>query len=139
MIRFTLKCSKGHRFDSWFADSEAYETLATRRALSCAVCGIASVEKAPMAPAVSSRDEAEAAPLTKPASAAEQALAALRRKIEAEADYVGDRFASEARAMHEGESDRRPIWGEAKPEDAKSLLEDGVPVLPLPFGPRKTN
>jgi hypothetical protein len=106
------------------------------------------VEKAMMAPRVSTRDTATVhdqgqdrdrpktnanRPLSAPASAAEQALADLRRKIEAESDYVGDRFVEEARRIHDGDSDARAIHGEARLEDARQLIEDGIPITPLPF------
>ena len=94
-----------------------------------------------MAPRVGKSDApAKPRPLGKPANPAEQALAALRKKIEANADYVGPKFAREARAIHEGSAPERPIYGEARADEARALLEDGVPVAPLPFTPgRKSN
>ncbi|SNT33401.1 DUF1178 family protein [Tropicimonas sediminicola] len=156
MIRYSLICGEKHRFDSWFASADAFETLRTSRLVSCAVCGSTSVEKAIMAPSVQTAEskpakprEADPAPeatppaerpLASPGSPAEQALAELRQKIEANSDYVGSDFAREARAMHLGETPRRSIHGEANAKDAKGLIEDGIPVLPLPFMPRrKTN
>lgn len=146
MIRYNLRCAEGHSFDSWFASAGAFETLRSSGMVSCAVCGSAEVEKAMMAPGVVSGEGGgrpapePARPLSAPASPAEQALAELRRRIEAESDYVGRDFAREARAMHEGELPHRSIYGEANPQEAKSLIEDGVPVTPLPFSPRrKTN
>ena len=116
----------------------------------CSVCGDTSVEKAIMAPrvrparsAASTTKEIEApkeGPLSAPASPAEQAMRDLKKKIEDNSDYVGSNFATEARAMHEGDAPERAIYGEAKIEEAKSLIEDGVPVTPLPFMPgRKSN
>ena len=148
MIQYALKCAEGHAFDSWFQSAEAYDKLAAAGMVACAVCGSDKVEKAMMTPRVGqSRKAAEPAPepqtdrpLSKPASAAEQALAALRRKVEETSDYVGLNFATEARAIHEGAAPERPIYGEAKPEEARALIEEGVPVAPLPFTPnRKTN
>ncbi|OWU86453.1 hypothetical protein ATO6_06475 [Oceanicola sp. 22II-s10i] len=134
MIQFSLKCPKDHRFDSWFQSAEAFDKLAAAGHVSCAVCGSDGVEKAVMAPRIAkSRDEAEARPLSQPRTAAEQALAELRRRIEAETEDVGSDFAREARAIHEGEKPKRAIRGEARLDEAKSLIEDGVPVAPLPF------
>lgn len=142
MIRFTLKCSDGHQFESWFQSAAAYDALKQAGHVECAVCGSAEVEKAIMAPRVSTarKSEVQERPLDKPASEAEQALAKIKAHVEANSDYVGMEFASEARAMHDGDAPERAIYGEAKPEDAKKLIEDGVPVTPLPFLPgRKVN
>ena len=136
MIRYDLKCTKGHAFDSWFGSSADFDKLKASGMVSCAICGDVSVEKAVMAPRVSTADER---PLSKPASPAEQMVKELRRQIEANADNVGKNFASEARKMHDGETPERPIYGEAKLEEAKSLIEDGVPVTPLPWSNRKSN
>lgn len=150
MIKFTLKCDKGHAFDSWFASNEAFDKLHASGALNCAVCGSPHVEKTLMTPQVRDSKAAEArsdaditnapGPLTAPASPAELAMAEMRRKIEDNSEYVGMNFAKEARDIHNGDAPERAIYGEAKPKDAKALLEDGVPVAPLPFTPsRKTN
>lgn len=159
MIQFSLKCAEGHRFDSWFQSASAFEKLQGAGMVSCAICGSGNVEKALMAPRVRpARKAADAAPpptpateggpkaaaapgaLTQPASPTEQHLAELRRKIEQNSDYVGMNFAKEARAMHDGTAPERAIYGEARPEEARKLLEDGIPVAPLPFIPgRKTN
>ncbi|MEX0284328.1 MAG: DUF1178 family protein [Paracoccaceae bacterium] len=150
MIQFTLKCAEGHTFDSWFQSADAYDKLAASGMVMCAVCGGTKVEKAIMAPrvrparsAMSTKGEPEgkpAGPLSAPASPAEQALAEMRKQVEENSDYVGMNFATEARAMHNGDSPERSIYGEAKLDDAKALIEDGIPVAPLPFRPqRKTN
>ncbi|PRY25499.1 hypothetical protein CLV78_102679 [Aliiruegeria haliotis] len=145
MIRYSLLCESKHRFDSWFASADAYEKLHGAGMVSCAVCGSTQVEKAMMAPNVSSGEstaqpEVSDRPLSKPASPAEQTVADLRKKIEENSDYVGTEFAREARAIHDGEAPKRSIHGEANAKDAKSLIDDGIPVLPLPFAPgRKTN
>lgn len=147
MIRYALKCDQGHAFESWFKSAEAFDALLAGAHVACVICGSSQVEKALMAPAVRparKADSAEpAAPtgaLTQPASPAEEALAELRRKIEESSDYVGDDFAREARAMHNGETPERAIHGEARLDEARALLEDGVPVMPLPFAPkRRTN
>ncbi len=167
MIRYSLRCSEGHSFDSWFQSADAYDKLAGAGMVSCAICGGSKVEKAIMAPrvrpgrkAVSSVGESEGAyqpqeapvqaeptppapvagALSAPSSEMEQAIKELRKQIEDNSDYVGKDFVSEARAMHLGEAPSRAIHGEARLDEAKALIEDGVPVLPLPFGPkRKTN
>ena len=135
MIRYDLKCSKGHRFDSWFGSSTDYDKLMTAKMVSCAVCGDLDVTKAIMAPRISKGER----PLSAPASPAEQAVKELRKKIESNADNVGTNFAAEARAIHDGDAPERPIYGEAKIEEAKALIDDGIPVAPLPWGNKKTN
>ncbi len=152
MIQYALKCVEGHTFDSWFQSAEAFDKLAAAGLVTCAVCGCSQVEKAIMTPRV--RPARKAAPkpdatapagsddisLATPAPEIEKALAELRRKVEENSDYVGKDFASEARKMHLGDAPERSIYGEAKPDEAKALIEDGVPVAPLPFVPsRKTN
>lgn len=144
MIRYSLSCANDHGFESWFQSAEAYERLRAADHVACAVCGSTEVTKSLMAPAVrSSRKAAEKdkpGPLSAPASAEEEALAAMRRQIEENSDYVGLNFAAEARAIHEGDAPERSIYGEARPDEARRLIEDGVPVAPLPFLPaRKAN
>ncbi|MFZ5961901.1 DUF1178 family protein [Thalassococcus sp. BH17M4-6] len=139
MISYSLRCRDDHRFDSWFQSADAFDKLRKSGMVTCAVCGSTEVEKAIMAPRVST-SEREARPLSGPRSPAEQAVAELRKKVESTADYVGKDFAKQARDMHDGISPERPIWGEARPDEARKLLQDGVPVLPLPGLPkRKTN
>jgi hypothetical protein len=146
MIRYTLKCSHDHRFDSWFQSAEGFDKLKAAGMVSCAICGDTQVEKAIMAPRVRPARSAAApvkeadAPLSAAKTPAEQALADLKEQVEKNSDYVGENFAQEARSMHVGDTPERAIYGEAKPEDAKSLIEDGIPVVPLPFMPgRKSN
>ena len=147
VIQYAIKCADGHTFDSWFQSAQAYEKLAASGLVSCAVCGSARVEKAVMTPRVrparsasQTGPETPERPLSQPASAAEQAVALLRKKIQENADYVGRDFATQARAMHDGSSPERAIYGEARLDEARALIDDGVPVLPLPFGPnRKAN
>lgn len=137
MIRYDLTCDKGHAFDSWFASAAAYDRLAGAGHVACPDCGSAQVSKALMAPAVVAKPERS---LTTPRDPREAALAELRAQVEANSDYVGLSFAAEARAMHEGRAPERPIHGEAKLDEARKLIEDGVPVAPLPFLPaRKAN
>lgn len=155
MIQYSLKCSDGHQFDSWFQGAEGFEKLKAAGMVSCAVCGSTDVSKAIMAPRVRPARSAAAVPadipteppalvietpLSSPASPAEQALAELKKKIESNSDYVGGNFAEEARAIHTGDAPERAIYGEANLEEAKNLIEDGIPVAPLPFRPgRKSN
>lgn len=135
MVRYSLSCADGHEFESWFQSASAFDDLSARGLVTCASCGSTQVRKALMAPAVaSSRDEP---PLSSPRDEREAMLARLRRRIEEESDYVGLSFAAEARAIHEGRAPERSIWGEARPDEARALLEDGVPVAPLPFVPRR--
>lgn len=160
MIRYSLRCAEDHAFESWFQSAAAYDGLAAALRLSCPVCGSSRIEKALMAPAVRpARSAVQTADLaTAPASAgpvanqsdrpslrdagsdSEHAFAALRRKVEENSEYVGLNFVAEARAIHDGDAPERSIYGEARFEDAKKLIEDGVPVAPLPFMPgRKMN
>lgn len=139
MIQYALKCDRDHSFDSWFQSVSAYDKLAGAGLLQCAVCGSAKVSKAVMAPRVSVNSDTNR-PLSAPPTAAEQAMAEVRKKVEENADYVGKGFVAEARAIHDGTAPERAIYGEARIADAKKLIEDGVPVAPLPFGPnRKVN
>jgi hypothetical protein len=150
MIRYSLTCADGHGFDSWFQNAEGFAALQRAGQLACPVCGTARVEKALMAPAVRLERPATPAPdpsprgpapdLRRPQSPREAALAALRAEVEANSDYVGLNFVTEARRMHEGLTPERAIHGEARPDEAIKLIEDGVPVAPLPFVPsRKVN
>lgn len=156
MIRYALRCAAGHGFESWFQSAAAYDRLSGDGRIACAVCGEARVEKALMAPAVAVAAPGDAGPdlaapgtagsaapgrpLSRPPSELEAALAALRRHVEESSDYVGLNFAAEARRMHAGEAPERAIHGEARIDEARKLIEDGVPVAPLPFLPaRKVN
>lgn len=151
MIRYDLKCAEGHEFESWFASSAAYDKLAAAGMVTCSLCGSDKVEKALMAPRVPAKgnartssapsdSEPEAPVLSAPAGAeVEKTLAAMRAEVEKNSDYVGNKFATEARKMHVGDTEARAIYGEATLSDAKSLIEDGVPVAPLPFGPKRNS
>jgi len=136
MIRYALRCDQAHRFDSWFGSSADFDRLLGAGLVACAVCGSSDIAKDLMAPAV-----AGAAPeptLSGPPSPAEQALAELRRRIEAQSEDVGRNFAGEARRIHEGLAPERAIIGEARPAEARALIEDGIPVAPLPWWSRKS-
>jgi len=139
MIRYTLRCDRDHGFESWFASAGAYDALAAAGQVECPLCGSRGVTKALMDPAIATAAApaaAEAALPPAPDPALQERLAALRRQIEESSDYVGLEFAREARAIHDGTAPERPIWGEARPDEARALIEDGVPVAPLPFVPR---
>ncbi len=142
MIRYDLRCANGHGFDAWFRDSAGYDDERAAGRVQCPLCGVCDVEKALMAPAVPAKGRAESAPAAPtlsapPAHPLHQALADLRRKLESEAEYVGPRFAEEARRMHAGEVDPRAIWGEATLAEAKALAEEGAPIAPLPPLPKR--
>lgn len=144
MIRYSLKCSAEHSFDSWFQSAAAFDALVKTGHVSCPVCGSPEICKTLMAPSVtparSTGLPAADRPLSTPANPHEQALAALRAEVEANSAYVGKDFVTQARQMHEGTAPARAIHGEAKLEEAKKLVEEGIPVMPLPFlPPRKVN
>lgn len=146
MIVYDLACSGGHRFEGWFGSSGDYEDQRARGLLACPSCGSAEVSKAPMAPAVPAKGNSrqEVLPPEAPQAMAntpmppevQKALAALAR-VQAEvlknSTWVGDRFAEETRKMHYGEREEAPIHGQASLAEAKALIEEGVPVAPLPF------
>ena len=135
MIRYALKCAENHAFESWFQSAEAFDGLAARGLVTCAICGGTEVSKAMMAPGVASAEDAPDRPLATPTHPAEAALRALRKHVEKTSTYVGGNFAREARAMHLGDVPEKPIYGQAGPEEAKALIEDGIPILPLPGVP----
>jgi hypothetical protein len=156
MIRYNLRCEQGHAFESWFQSSSAYETQEKRKLVNCPSCGSAKVERAIMAPQIVSkkaRETAAPAPaastdVTAPAStslmmAQERELRAklkeLRDHVVKNADNVGEKFPNEARKMHYGEIEHRPIYGEASPDEARALIDEGVEVTPLPVLPDDRN
>lgn len=130
MIKYTLTCDQKHQFESWFQNADAYDRLQAADRVICAECGSSKVFKSLMAPSVA-KTSAVTAPVEK------QPLEKLRQEVEANSDYVGMSFAQEARDMHDGLVPERPIYGEAKLPEAKKLLDDGIPVMPLPFVPTK--
>ena len=138
MIVFDLRCRPGGEvFEGWFASSTDYAEQIERGLVQCPFCGSAEVEKAPMAPRLR---RAESAP-TEPAQLLAQ-LAELQQKLLSNSEWVGDDLPEKARAMHLGEAERRPVHGKATPEETQSLLDEGVPVLPLPLPvvpPRQVN
>lgn len=136
MIRYDLICPKGHGFDGWFRDSDGFDAQVSSGAVSCPVCGSPEIAKQLMTPGIPAKSN------TVPDGRVKElfeALRAMRQKVEAEADYVGDRFAEEARRIHYEEAEMRGIYGEATFEEAKALLEEGIAVAPLPRLPEDGN
>ena len=141
MIRFALICEHEHEFEGWFRSNDDFDTQKKRGFVDCPSCGSHKVQKALMAPAVSTARKQETIALAM-GEAQKQALAQLKamaEKVRENADYVGDKFAEEARKIHFGESDPRGIYGEATLEEAKSLAEDGVEIMPIPVFPDDRN
>lgn len=141
MIRFSLSCDHEHEFDGWFRNGDDFETQLKRGLVSCPVCHSAKVEKTLMAPAVSTgrKRETMALAIGEEQRKALAQLKAVAEKVRENADYVGDKFAEEARKIHFGETDARGIYGEATVEEAKGLIEDGVEFVPLPTFPDDRN
>ncbi len=147
MIHYDLICDKGHGFDGWFRDSAAYDTQAERGLVACALCGSAKVEKQMMAPGVPAKSNAKHAVPQKMATGPAdprfammmQMMREMRKSVEANAEYVGNQFAEEARKIHYAETEKRGIYGEATADDAKALIEEGIEVHPLPRLPEDGN
>lgn len=137
MIRYALACAHGHEFEGWFSASSDFDDQKARGLLECPVCGVPEVRKQIMAPAVAGtkRNTPDLPP--KARAVMMEALGKVRRHVEENFDDVGDAFAKEARAIHEGRSEDRGIYGQATPAEVKALVEDGVPVAPLPPEPPK--
>lgn len=128
MIKYNLRCQKDHHFEGWFGSSHDYEDQAESGLLLCPECGSKKVEKAIMAPAVRSSDKTGAI------------AAAIREEIATQCDDVGENFTEEARAMYYGDKPSRGIYGKATPKQAKDMIEEGIPALPLPdiFDPKRS-
>jgi hypothetical protein len=158
MIRYNLRCAKGHSFESWFQSSAAYESQEKRKLVNCPACGSVKVERAIMAPQIVSKKGREnPAPVAAEAASTEVAatestpllmaqerelrakIKELRDHITKNADNVGERFPNEARKMHYGDIEHRPIYGEASPDEARALIDEGVEVSPLPVLPDDRN
>lgn len=139
MIKYALQCDAAHGFEGWFGSSADYDDQAARGLVECPVCGSRGVSKQIMAPAVAGTKAQRSAPAVDPKMREMMmtAMGEVRRHVEDNFDYVGDAFAKEARAIHEGKSEERGIYGEASPTEVKALVEDGVKVAPLPPGPPK--
>ena len=141
MIKYALICDHDHAFEGWFGSSSDYDDQAARGLLECPLCASKAVRKQIMAPAVAGTKAQRAAP--EPTAAMREmmmtAMGEVRRQVEENFDYVGDRFAKEARDIHDGKSEERGIYGEASPKEVKALIEDGVRIAPLPpAAPKKT-
>ncbi len=140
MIRYALVCDAAHEWEGWFGSIADYDAQAERGLITCPICATSKVRKQVMAPAVvTSKSDRPAAPVAAPPPESLEAppevkafFSRWRKHIEDNYDYVGDTFAAEARRIHEGESDERLIYGETTPDEARALIEDGVPVAPLP-------
>ncbi len=138
MIRYALRCEREHGFEGWFSASDDFDDQASRGLIGCPLCGSQAIRKQIMAPAITGIR-------TPPPAVSEhgvrammmEALGKVRRHVEETFDYVGDRFAVEARSIHDGSSEARGIYGEASPSEVKALVADGVPVAPLPPEPPK--
>ena len=150
MILYQLQCEQEHEFEAWFKDSQAFEKQAKRNLLSCPKCGSEKVTKALMAPRIgkpqrNGRPIAEGnnltsdVKLTPEAGALRQKLKDLRKEVEKNCDYVGNRFAEEARKIHYGEADPKNIYGEASMDDAKELADEGVEFAPIPWLPKENS
>ncbi len=156
MIKYSLACDKAHDFEAWFKTSSAYEAQRKRGLVLCPECGSKKVNKALMAPNIVTRQNRKSEALTGPAGSAgevvkvathlterQQAVLALmrdlRKEVETKAEYVGPKFAEEARKIHDDEAPQRGIYGEATPEEARALYEDGIEVFPLPVLPEDKN
>ncbi len=137
MIRYALACGGGHEFEGWFSASGDYDDQRERGLLSCPMCGASEVRKQIMAPAVAGVSKQEpVSPRAKQAMMME-VMSRVRQHVMTNFDNVGDRFAAEARAIHEGASEERGIYGQASPSEVKALVADGVPIAPLPPEPPK--
>lgn len=144
MILYSLICTNEHRFEAWFRDSAAYDAQAAKKRVLCPQCQSSSVSKAPMAPAIAKASDAAGSrlPATKTHMAGRdpqlaEMLAKVRTHVEENFDYVGEKFPEEVRRIHYGETEERGIYGEASAEEAKSLIDEGIPVAPLPIVPRR--
>ncbi len=137
MIRYALKCDIDHEFEAWFSSSSGFDEQVTKGQVECPMCGSKAITKAIMSPMVRTNKGADS---STDAQRLAETLYRLRKHVETTHDYVGDSFATEARDIHEGLAPDRPIYGEATPDEVKSLVEDGVPVAALPvFKPAKAD
>ena len=139
MIKYNLTCNKGHQFESWFSNSDSYENLKKNGLLECAVCSSKQIEKSLMAPSITPNNSKNKETLISTQSALEKEIKALKNKIKKTATDVGENFPTEARAMHYGEKEEKPIVGRTTLEEAKDLAEEGIPFAPLPWNDDKVN
>jgi hypothetical protein len=129
MIRYSLVCKAEHEFEAWFRNSEEFDKQAKKGQLECPLCGDSHVKKAIVAPSVARTDRESSGPSP---DQRRQFFAAMRKHVEDNFEDVGEKFPEQARKMHDGEIEDRPIYGEATPEEAQELIEDGIPIAPLP-------
>lgn len=134
MILFELRCGDQHQFEAWFKDGATYEVQAAAGAIVCPICGDTRIEKAPMAPRLAS-GRGDALDARQAVGEVRRVLVDLKRRVKESCDYVGERFPEEARKIHYGDSEARPIYGEATGEEARELEEEGVAVQRIPWVP----
>lgn len=141
MIKFALHCDQSHEFEAWFRSNDDYDTQRKRGFVECPQCGSGKVDKALMAPAVSTsrKQEKIALAMGDQQRRIMEEIKALTDKMKEGADYVGTKFAEEARKIHFGEADARGIYGEASADEVKELADDGIPFMPLPVLPDDRN
>lgn len=155
MIRYALRCERGHAFESWFQSSSAYDSQRKRGLVACPMCDSTKVDKAIMAPRIARKGKSKSAPEPVAAPAEDTAstslvmapqerellskLRELRDHVLKNADDVGNRFPEEARKMHYGDAEHRAIYGEATAEEARSLVDEGIEVAALPVLPGDRN
>lgn len=139
MIRYALACEAGHEFEGWFGSSDDFDDQLARGLVACPICDTKAVAKQIMAPNLAGTKKNTPDLPAPMRSMVMEAMGQVRRHVEENFDYVGDAFASEARAIHEGRSDDRGIYGEATPAEVKALTEEGVRIAPLPpAAPKKS-
>lgn len=137
MIRFSLHCEHDHEFEGWFRSNDDFDSQVGNGLVACPTCGSHNIGKALMAPSVTTGRQKEKIAVAMSKMVSE--LKEMTRKVRENADYVGSDFAEEARKIHFGEVEKRGIYGEASQEEVKSLLDDGVDVMPLPVFPEERN
>jgi hypothetical protein len=135
MILFDLRCAKDHVFEAWFRDNAAYELQARAGKVGCPTCGSRKIEKAPMAPRIGKAPGRPSPEQVQAMSEMRRQLVELRTKVEANCDYVGPRFAEEAKAIHYGETEKRDIYGEATDDEARELKDEGIGFARIPWVP----
>lgn len=159
MIRFALRCDEGHRFEGWFRSSSDFDTQSDRGLVTCSLCGSNAVTKALMRPAIGSASGGQGGPSAKETTEATGAVAAepasephlnamkelwsklqtQARALRANSEYVGPRFAEEARKIHYGETEKRGVYGEASRQEVEALSDEGIVAMPLPSLPEDKN
>lgn len=153
MIRYDLVCAKGHEFDGWFSNSDAFDKQAQEGLVTCVHCGSTKVQKQLMAPGIPAKGNRKTERREKPQAPPQmlastfdpgqqkliQVMREMRKIVQENAEYVGNKFADEARKIHYEESEKRGIYGETTPDDARSLIEEGIDIHPLPILPEDGN